>query len=99
MEITLHPDKMGIHLNDEWIGRYLYATESKSGTNVNLALTPELEKGLMPLQEEEKKKIADEAYERGVEEGRTCQAILELQGRDKFLASVKADLDSIGGQS
>jgi len=87
MKITLHPDRIGIRYED--VGHFLYATESKSGTTVNIVLTPELEKELAPLQEEEKKKIADEAFERGVEEGRSCQAILELQGRDKFLASLQ----------
>ncbi len=89
MDITLHPDDIGIRLNDEWIGYYLHATELKTGITVNIALTPELQKKLAPLQEEEKKQIADEAFEKGVEEGRSCQAILELQGRDKFLAELK----------
>lgn len=90
MDITLHPDKIGTRYDDEGLGHFLYATESQSGTTVNIVLTPELEKELAPLQEGEKKKIADEAFERGVDEGRSCQAILEIQGRDKFLAEVKA---------
>ncbi len=100
MDITLHPDDIGIHLNEprrlcgfhchEWIGCHLHATELKTGITVNLVLTPELQKKLAPLQEEEKKKIADEAFERGVEEGRSCQAILEIQGRDRFIAEQKA---------
>lgn len=88
MDITLHPDKVGTALNDEGLG-YLYATESKSGTTINIVLTPELEKDLMPLQEAERKKIADEAFKRGAEAGRSCQAILELAGRDKFIAELR----------
>lgn len=72
MDITLHPDKIDIHLNDN-DGFDLCATDSRSGITVKLILAPELKKELMPLQEEEKKKIADEAFEKGVIEGRSCQ--------------------------
>lgn len=91
MDITLHPDDISLRYNSEGNVQALCATESKSGTTVNITLTPELQKKLVPLQKAEKKIIADEAFERGVEEGSSCQAILELQGRDRFLAGLKAE--------
>lgn len=32
------------------------------------------------------------AFERGVDEGRASQAIIEVQARDRFIASVRADV-------
>jgi hypothetical protein len=31
----------------------------------------------------------DSAFQRGIDEGRAAQAMIELQGRERFLASVK----------
>jgi len=32
---------------------------------------------------------AESEYQRGLEEGRSCQAILEIQGRERFLAELR----------
>ena len=63
MDITLHPNN--VSTREEGLGHFLHATESKSRTTISLVLTPELTKKLAPLWEEEKKKIADEAFEKG----------------------------------
>ncbi len=40
---------------------------------------------------EQLQKHAETEYQRGLEEGSSCQAILEIQGRERFLAELKTE--------
>lgn len=64
--------------------------EAMRGTRAEVERLREQLAGQKEVQRAEK----EEAFSRGVGEGRCTQAILELQGRDKFLASVKLDLQA-----
>jgi hypothetical protein len=43
------------------------------------------------IEQNEKSPLCQEAYEKGVSDGRATQAILELQGRERFLKKLKKE--------